>query len=474
MAIDTDFEVQADGDVRHVAGTAVYTALELHAWLQDLADNASASGDDLLSILSANPSKLDGPRDAAVASRLNLINGFNVDDTAAQFLRFGSVKQAGGDTLYSGLKSIGSIVAGSPVYVVQNGAKLTSYWSAGHIQILVKAKSAGSLIDSGLVRVYSRKYGQTYSDFQVDLSAGGENVAALSTSADSAVVLSEAAAAALSSKVTITVGDTSQDLGNGNGSKLYKGTIALSGGITVQEAYQYLQYITRDASTATINSLEGWRYRALDGSYTPNTAAPFGTFAGGKWFVAQGWFVSGVLAGESQAYQLIAHDGTTQAPPNQVSIAVGNLVAGDRVLVARDDGSGGIDLTEFTLDGVHSIGASAVVVNEAISTDHPTAGVIRVEGKRYAYTSYNAGTKTFALSGTLAEAHADNAPAFVPYLDLVAASDTESVAFTFGSSFTARVKVRQGSGGTPITPFETTLAVGAGGASVSTVRTPDV
>lgn len=473
MAITSDFSISAGGDIRHVSGTTVYSVLDLHAWLQDLADDASSAGDDAVSILSGNPSKLDGPRDAAVASRLNLIPTYNIDSTAAQFFNFGSIKQSSGDVLYSGLKTLGSIVAASPMYVVQNGSKLTKFWADGHIQILVLAKTGGALIDSGLVRVYSRKWGQTYSDFQTDLSAGGEAPAAISTALDANITLSEGAAGALSSKVTVTVGDTTQDLGNGNGSKLYKGTITLSGGCTVAEAYQYLQYLTRESSTATINGQAGWLYRALNSGYTPNAAAPFGTFAGGKFFVAQGWFLTGVLPGESQAYQLIAHDGTTQAPPAVVNITIGNLIAGDRVLVARSS-SGAILTNEFTLNGTHSIGAGTVVVNEAITADHPLAGVIRVESKRYAYSSYNAGTKTFTLTSTLVEAHAGGASAFVPYLDLVATGTSESVSFTFGSAFDAIARVRNGTGGTPIVPFETTLSVTAAGASANAVRTSDV
>jgi hypothetical protein len=96
------------------------------------------------------------------------------------------------------------------------------------------------------VTAYSRKWGQTYSHFDVNLAAGGEVSAALSTAVDSAIVLSEAQAAALSSKVSVTVGDTTQDLGNGNGAKLYKGIIALSDDCTLQEAYQYLQHLCRE------------------------------------------------------------------------------------------------------------------------------------------------------------------------------------------------------------------------------------
>lgn len=473
MPIADDFAIDSSGNVRHVAGTTVYPVLDLHAWLQDLADNAEGAGNDLWSILLANPSKLDGPRDAAVASRLNLIPNVNIDDDAAKYINFGSVKQSNGDVLYSGLKTLGGIVAASPMYVVQNGAKLTKYWADGHIQIMVKARTGGALIDSGLVRVFSRKWGQTYSDFETNLSAGGENPAAMSTSIDTNILLSEGAAAALSSKVAITIGDTTQDLGNGNGGKLYKGTITLSSGCTVQEAYQYLQYITREASTSTINSEPGWRYRALNSAYTPNSAAPFGSFAGGKWFVAQGWWVTGVLPAESQAYQLVAHDGSIQAPPNTVGVTIGNLVSGDRVLVARSSG-GAIVANEFTLNGSHALNATTINVSTSIGADRPSAGVVRINGKRYTYTSRTSSAFTLAAPG-LTEALSTGAPVFVPYIDGVASGATmSSPSFNYVSTFDALARVRNGSGGSPIVPFETTLQVGASGASANAVRTSDV
>jgi len=477
MAIFDDFSVSTTGDIRHTSGTVIYSVLELHAWLQDLADDAVASGNDLLDILAPNPSKLDGPRDAAVASRLNLLTSgsvaFNIDDTAAQYINFGSIKQANSDVQYSGLKTIGGIVAASPVYVVQNGSKITKFWSDGHIQVLVKVKTAGAFIDSGNVTAFSRKWGQTYSHFDANLAAGGENNAALSTALDSNIVLSEANAALLSTKVTVTFGDTNLDLGNGNGSKAYKGTIALSGGCTLQEAYQYLQYLTRETSTATLNSIPGWRYRVLNAAYTEIPAAPFGTFAGGTFFVARGWALTGVLAGESTRYQLIAHDGTSQVPPTLVSITVGNLVSGDRVLVARDSG-GAILKDEYTPVAASS-GATALTIVESIKTDTPASGVIRIKGVRYTYTSFNAGTKTFlGLSPALTSNIVTADDVFVPYIDIATTSVSEGVSFIFASNFTARVDVRRGSGGSPIIPFTTSLSVTNAGASVNASRNLDV
>jgi hypothetical protein len=242
MTIGTDFTVAANGDIRHTAGTTVYSVLALHEWLQDMADDPSTttSGDNV-SILTANPSKLDGPRSAIKPMLLNLLGTFNIDAAAAQYLNFGSIQQTGTDVLFTGLKSIGSpLVAASPMYVVQNAAKLTTYWPAGHIQIMVQAKTAGALIDNGDVRVYSRKYGQTYGDFAANLVAGGEQPAAISTAPTSDwTPLDLATALALSPKVTISISNTSYDTGDGSGNKLYKGNIALSGGCTIAEAAQY-------------------------------------------------------------------------------------------------------------------------------------------------------------------------------------------------------------------------------------------
>ena len=459
MAIGDDFSVTG-GDIRHIAGTTVYSALQLHEWLQGLADDAAAAGNDNVSILTANPSKLDGPRSAIKPMLLNLLNGFNIDDNAAQYLNFGSIQQDGTNVLYTGVKSIGSpLVAASPVYVVQNGAKLTKYWPDGHIQIMVKGKTGGALIDNGDIRVFSRKYGQTYGDFAANLVAGGEQPAAISTATTDWTPLNLAAALALSSKVTITVGDNNHDTGDGSGSKLYKGTIALSGGCTIAEAAQYCQAICDQDSTTTINGELGWKYRTLNAAYTPNGAAPFGTVAGGKWFVAQGWYISGALAGDLQKYQMISHDGTTVTNPVVAGITIGGLEVGARILVGRDNGSGGFLTTEYTLNGATTSGGNTCVVNEAIKADTPATGYIRVNGVPYAYTAVNSGTKTFTISGTWGQVHGNASPAWVPFIDKVAASTSESSTnYTYASDFTARLKVRKGASPNSRQPFETTFA----------------
>lgn len=474
----SDFTIDSSGNIRaataFVPGThARYSTLELHAWLQDLADNPAASGDDLVSILGSNPSELAGKRNTARPMAVTLLPTMNIDDATARWFRFGSIEQQAGQVLYTGLKVLGTLVANSPIYITQNNAKITKYWQdadASNFQILVKAKVAGALIDGGNITVYSRKYGQTYSHFDVNLAAGGEQPAALSTSVDGNVSISAAAAEAIWNTITVTVADTTQDLGGGQGAKLHKGTIALNGSTTLAQAYQALMWATSENSTATINGAPGWRYRKLMTGYEERPEAPFGRFAGGKFFVARGWWLTGVMAADSKNYELIADDGTVETPPTSVQVQVAGLTAGDYVLVARDNGSGGINTTEYTVSA--SAAATSVTV-PSLKVDTPASGVIRIAGDRYTYTG-RSGTTLSGLSPAVKAGGYSSAPAFVPLIDGVASGATmNSANFQFASAFTCRYRVRNGAGGTAIVPFESTLSVTETGGSGTAVRNAD-
>jgi hypothetical protein len=483
------FSIATNGDIRQTAsfvpGTSVpHTVLELHAWLQDLADNPAPTGDDNVSILGGNPSELAGRRNADRPMALTLLPAFNLNDATAQWFQFGSVEQQSGAVLYTGLKSIGTIVAASPIYITQSNAKVTKYWSDGHIQILLKAKTGGALIDGGNAVVYSRKYGQTYSHFDVNLAAGGEQSAALSTALDPNVntaVMTPALAASYFStaiggtaspgtqKITLAYGDTTQNLGGGQGALLHKGTITLDGSITLAQAYQALMWACSEDSTITFNAIPGWRYRVLPGqSYPENTAAPFGTFAGGRWFVAQGWWLTGVQAADSQNYQLISHTGVIQNPPNTVSVQISGLVSGDYVLVARDNAGGILD-NEYTVSA--SAGATTLSV-PSLKSDTPTSGVVRIGGDRHTYASWS-GTTLSGLSPAIKAGGYSSAPAFIPLIDGTASgASLSSAAMQFNAPFNCRFRVRNGTGA-PIVPFESTLTVTATGGSGTTVRNAD-
>lgn len=469
MAIGDDFEIQSGGLFNHISGTTIYSGLEFHAWAQATAMAYAPVGDDIMSMLQKIPTELEGKRNALRPSLLNMKSGYTINDNAAKYINFCSIVQGTADAeQYSGLRTKGTIVAASPVYVMQSAAKLTTYWAAGHVQILVKCKTGGAFIDSGLVDVASRKYGQSYSWSNVDLTPGGEQIGVVATEVAAWQTMTEGECAAQVANIAFDYTHTSYDLNNGNGPQPYYGKITLSGGLTAAQAAQVLHYMCREASTSTINSILGWKYRVLDASYAENTKFPLGEVIAGVWYVARGWFVTGVGSG----FSLIDHNGVTQAPPVNSGLSFSNLVVGDVLLAGRYNvGTTFFNTTEYTLAGLHSAGVGAVTVVEALATDTPTTGTIRLEGYRYVYTAVDIATKTFTLSGVTGESHANLSAAWVPFIDKVAASTTESATWLYpGSDVTAYYEVRNGNGSPPIKEAKNTQIISTGTASVSVIR----
>ena len=493
-----EFSISAGGDVRHVTGTAVYPVLDLHAWLQDLADNSAPTADDNVSILGANPGELAGKRNTSRPSALTLLGGINLDDATSQRFQFGSIEQAAGAVLYTGVNTIGSGLTGRLHYVVQAGAKYnagTKWWPAGPVRALFKVKTGGVLVGAGTVMdsaaagnvtVFSREWGYGYSHFDVDGAAGSEQVAALSVAPDGNITrltgnytagTNTVTSTAPATTVTLTVGDTTQSLGGV--SKLYKGTVSWTGAARLAEVWQALQWASGEFANGTIAGLNGWRYRKLNTAYTDVLAAPFGLLAGGKWLLAQGWWldVASLHALDLQGYSLTSHDGTAVTPPNVIALSVGGVVAGDYVLVGKDNGAGGFNVTT----GITSAGTAAattLTLSAAPASDVPTgAGFIRVTqagvSNAHAYTGIS-GTAVSGLSPAIPAGGYTTAATWFPYIDRTIPSGTgiSSGVFNYGADFTARVRVRNG-GGAPIVPYETTFAVTAAGGSNNAIRAAD-
>jgi hypothetical protein len=166
--------------------------------LQDLADDASASGNDLVDITS------DTPSDRSTDNIITLLGTYNIDDTAAEHLYAGSITQADGDTVYSGLQVLGAVNnTNTQLMVVQNndlyqfttnpevpfwGDQSTGGYNGNTasgilMRILVKSRVGGADIDGKRIRVQSRQWGDTYDFFNVTLGQG-EAVAAIGTTPD--------------------------------------------------------------------------------------------------------------------------------------------------------------------------------------------------------------------------------------------------------------------------------------------------
>ena len=272
MAIQDDFSIATNGDVRWTGTSGTYTVLALHRFLQDYADNATISGNDLLDITSETPS------DRSTDNIVELINGYNIDDTAAQHLYDGSIKQAGGATVYSGLVVVGSVVTGTELQVVQDNALLTSYWSTGLnavpaanilLQIIIKTRDAGIDIDGQRLRVQARELGDKYAEFS--LTAGlGNSTAAIFTSDD---LNNDTAAGTIATwdQFTNTEGYQAIDIaGDGDASNehYYSKWVVTGAGATpvapvLSELYEYTKYVQRRATAETIHGINGELFRGI-------------------------------------------------------------------------------------------------------------------------------------------------------------------------------------------------------------------
>ncbi len=312
--------------ITHTAGTTIYTVNQLYSWLMDVFDDATQMDDPV-------------PMSAQTPVEYRLINGWSIPAASYEFLTGGSINDTTNNDLWANIYTLGTIAAGSQIYVIQDGAELPIFWGTDHIDILVRVQQGGVLIDAGHLLVMIRDLGNSFDHFDVDVSSGGRNAVPLATSTDLNNQTAEATLATYND-ITVTFGAVTKDLGNGNGLQPYDVVIDCAGR-PVKQAYEYLKYLTRHDSAATLNAVDGEQYLAADPTFTEVKAAPFGTFAGGTFFGAQGVWIENMDAADAKAYQLIDSDGDTQVPPNVIPVKVTGVEAGDRVAVFELDAPGG-------------------------------------------------------------------------------------------------------------------------------------
>lgn len=281
---------------------------------------------------------------------------------------------------------------------------------------------------------------------------------------------------------------------------------------TLASVYQYLKYVTRIGSVFTMypstypqggplshsTTKEGQLYiRAHEdtqttptNTFSPVKASPFGTFAGGKFFGAQGVWIQDMDSSDVKNYQLIDADGTTQTPPNKQAITISNLLSGDRVSVFRTVSTADSSLNKamYHADAsANTTGSTSFTTVESIAVDTPSTGYVRVvddsdtsstRETRYTYSSWSG--SAFALSsGSLGRTFDTTTDtAYVPFIDLSATETSASVTVIYTTDRSIIVRVRRYAGtyvGTTssILPFETTGTFGSGGYSTTTIRTAD-
>jgi len=277
MAIGDDFEIQNDKDIRYVGSTANYTVLELHRWLQDLADDAAASGNDFLDITK------DTPSDKQFDTIITLINGFNIDDTAAQHLYGGSVIQTGGDVIYDGIQVLAP--AGMYLNIIQNGALATNFWTTAlnadsdngiSHQFMLKVRSGGADIDGRRLIGTTREWGKTFLEFKVNGTSRGVNVMAFTGWADDLNNATASGTVATWTGITnITEGYIGIDANNDASDEYYYSEWNRDS-YTIGEFYERMKYLVRRGETTNIYGIDGELFRGITHEITVD--GPTGTF----------------------------------------------------------------------------------------------------------------------------------------------------------------------------------------------------
>jgi hypothetical protein len=250
--------------------------------LQNLADDAEASGNDLIDITSSTPSE------RSTDNIITLINGYNIDDDAAQYFYNGSITQDNGDTVYSGLQVLGAvnsvnsgnstqliIIQDHDFYQFTPSPVDTPFWgdqsSGGFngdaaagilLQCMIKTRQYGADIDGQRIRVQARHWGDTYDFFNVTLGQGVA-VAAIGTTPDAQNTTSQVTVTAyadvLNSGGTAnapTGGYQTIDLNNGNGAQPYYSKWTY-GGRNLKALWEYTKDLTGNGTTKTVDGKGG-------------------------------------------------------------------------------------------------------------------------------------------------------------------------------------------------------------------------
>ena len=197
-----------------------YLPLALHRFLQDLNDNPTIYGNDDLSRVDPIASSKDTDQ------IINLLGTIAINDTVSQHLYGGSVSQASGDTLYSGLNvQVTSPNADTQPVLIKDDSIITDYWKnalnpdsiAGNIRILIKTREDGIDFDGKRIKGKLLEYGDSHFIGSTTLGLGTTALALFSSTDGNNDTAEGTVSGAPYNSIVITEGYQTEDYNNGNG-----------------------------------------------------------------------------------------------------------------------------------------------------------------------------------------------------------------------------------------------------------------
>lgn len=350
MAIPDDFTIGTNGDIRYVgaahgaSGAGYYTVLELHRFLQDIADDASVSvpGDNI-DITS------DTPTSRSTDNIITLLGSYNIDQTASEHLYDGSIIQGSGGTqeVWDGLVVIAA--AGMDMQIIQNGAMAddalasNDFWNSvpfgtsnkglnpdpangiSH-QFMLKVRESGADIDGRRFICITRVPGQTYSEFKINGSSRGNNVVALTYAND----LNDSAGAAGYSTITNTEGYRLLDVADDGTDEAYYSEWNRDV-YSINQLYERLKYLSRGeaANNGTLYGIDARLFRGITHQLTIGSGS--GT-----------WVQPEALSWTGGTGQLLAVDNTTSSSATTIWM---QLLTGTAPSSGTITGNGGATAT---------------------------------------------------------------------------------------------------------------------------------
>ena len=266
MAFLDDFSIDREtGNIRHVSGSTNYTGIQAHRAIQGIADDSSYTGDDELDITDVTPSE------RSTDNILTLLNGFNIDDTAAQFIYDCYIIQDNGNTRWDGIEVVAP--AGSYLYIIQNGAVVSpNFWTTGinadaangiSHRFMLKVRTGGADIDGRRFIAMIREFNYAYGERKVNGSKLGINTVAIS--GGDTDLNNQTASATVAGWTDITntsVGYNGIDVNNDTVDEFFYSEWNRAAR-SINDLYERMKYLTRRGETTTIYGIPGQIFRGI-------------------------------------------------------------------------------------------------------------------------------------------------------------------------------------------------------------------
>lgn len=346
MSINTDFAINATtkvisyGGAAHGAtGAGYYTVLELHRWLQDLADDAGSTGDDYMDISRATPS------DKQFDTIITLVNGYTIDTAASEHLYGGSIIQANGDTIYDGVQVIAG--AGAHIQVIQNAAVLSNdFWNSVPFgtgikglnpdaangiacRFMVQVRTSASDIDGRRLLLQTREFGFTYTEFKINGTSRGINVAALTYAADLNNATASGTVATWSDVTNLSAGYIGIDVNADSTNEFYYAKWDRASR-TINQFYERMKYLTRRGETTTLYGLPGHLFRGITHEVTVTTprTSTIAEGAAASWTGGTGQILARDSAGTATKLWIQLLTGVAPTASQTITVGGGSVTSG--------------------------------------------------------------------------------------------------------------------------------------------------